>query len=76
MTLIVIATAAAVATFLIGVGFLLSGPFMLAQWGLQSPAESLIMSRRIGAVYLGLSLMLWLGRSAPRRSFVPRSGWA
>lgn len=65
MTFTVVATAAAVASLVLGVGFLLSGPFMLRQWGMRSPAESLVMSRRIGAVYLGLSLMLWLGRSAP-----------
>lgn len=65
MTFTVVATVAALASLMLGVGFLVAGPFMLKQWGMHSPAESLIMSRRIGAVYLGLSLMLWLGRSAP-----------
>ena len=65
MTFTIVATSAAVASLLLGAGFLFAGTFMLKQWGVNGTVEGLLMSRRIGAVYLGLSLMLWLGRSAP-----------
>lgn len=58
-----IALIAAIATLGLGIGFLFSSTFMLAQWGMKSPDEAKVMSRRIGAVYLGLSTMLFLART-------------
>lgn len=37
---------------------------MLKQWGLIAIDSSLVMSRRIGAVYLGLALLFFFGRFA------------
>jgi hypothetical protein len=64
MTFLTIALIAAIATFGLGIGFLFSSSFMLAQWGMKSPDEAKVMSRRNGAIYLGLSAMLFLGRTS------------
>lgn len=49
----------------LGLGFLFSPPGMLRPWGLSAAPASSLLSRRIGAVYLGLALLLVLGRGAP-----------
>lgn len=38
---------------------------VLREWGLEETVASKVVSRRIGAVYLGLALMYFLGRAAP-----------
>lgn len=48
----------------LGLGFLFAGRFMLEQWGVAATDGSLLMGRRIGAVYLGLALVFYLGRLA------------
>lgn len=65
MSFIVVATAAAVASSILGLGFLFAGPFMLKQWELDPSPTGLILARRIGAIYLGLAVMMIGGRSAP-----------
>jgi len=65
MTFATVATAAACAALLLSVGFLFASRFMLAQWGLDATTAGLVLGRRIGAIYLGMSLLLFLGRSAP-----------
>ena len=37
---------------------------MLKEWGVEVTAGSLILFRRIGAIYLGLALMFFIGRTA------------
>lgn len=60
-TLALITTAAGA---LLGLGFLFAGRFMLKQWGIDATDASLVMCRRIGAVYLGIALLFFQGRSA------------
>lgn len=48
---------------LLGLGFLFAGRPMLKQWGMDATDAALVMSRRIGAVYLGIALLFFLGRS-------------
>lgn len=64
MTFEVLSLITAGAGALLGCGFLLSGRFMLKQWGLDATAAALVMGRRIGVVYLGFALLFFLGRSA------------
>lgn len=64
MAFTTIALIAAIATLGLGIGFLFAGSAMLKQWGMQAPDEARVMSRRIGAVYLGLSTMLFLARTS------------
>jgi hypothetical protein len=49
---------------ILGLRFIFAGASILKQWGLDPSDGSLIMSRRLGALYLGLALMFFLGREA------------
>lgn len=64
MTFATIALIAAIATLGLGLGFLFSSTFMLKQWGMLAPDEAKVMSRRNGAIYLGLSTILFLARTS------------
>jgi hypothetical protein len=64
MTFEILALIATGAGTVLGVGFMFAGRFMLKQWGLDATDASLVMCRRIGAVYLGIALLFFLGRSA------------
>lgn len=64
MAFTTIALIVAIATLGLGLGFLFASTTMLAQWGMQSPDAAKVMSRRIGAVYWGLSTMLFLARTS------------
>ena len=70
MSFSLIALIAAVATLGLGAGFLFAGNFMLKQWGLDCPPAADVLSRRIGAVYLGLSLLLFLIHADPAATAV------
>ncbi|MFN0252867.1 MAG: hypothetical protein ACKV2T_38690 [Kofleriaceae bacterium] len=64
MTFEILALITTGAATLLGLGFLFAGRFMLEQWGMDATDASLVMCRRYGAVYLGLALLFFLGRSA------------
>ena len=49
---------------ILGLRFIFAGASILEQWGIEASAGSLVMSRRLGALYLGLALMFFLGRTA------------
>lgn len=51
------------ATLGLGLGFLFAPAAMLKPWGLESPTAAAVLSRRIGAVYLGLAVMMALART-------------
>lgn len=70
MTFSLVALITALATLGLGLGFLFASPFMLKQWGLDHPPAAGLVSRRIGAVYLGISVLLFLVRSDPAASAV------
>ncbi len=64
MTFEILALITTGAGTLLGLGFMFAGRFMLKQWGLDASDASFVMCRRIGAVYLGIALLFFLGRSA------------
>lgn len=49
---------------LLGLRFIFAGGSVLKEWGIEATAGALILFRRIGAIYLGLALMFFLGRAA------------
>ena len=49
---------------LLGLRFIFAGGSVLQEWGIDATAGSLVVSRRIGALYLGLALMFFLGQAA------------
>jgi hypothetical protein len=54
-----------IVTLVLGVGYLFAGALVLGRWQLEPTDSVLLVARRIGGVYLGLSLMYFLARSAP-----------
>ena len=54
----------AIAGSILGLRFIFAGASVLKQWGIEPTDGSLVVCRRIGALYLGLSLMFFLGRTA------------
>lgn len=62
MTFSMMTLIAAVATLGLGLRLVFASTAMLALFGLDDPTSARVMCRRIGAVYLGLALMLFLLR--------------
>jgi len=54
---------------LLGLRFIFAGRSIFKEWGVEATAGSLVVSRRIGAIYLGLALMFFLGRAAAPSEF-------
>ena len=65
MRFAVVAMATSVAGLVLGIGWALGGTLLLRRWGMEAHADGLLAGRRLGAAYLGIALMLFLGRSAP-----------
>src|ERR1700712_1343369 len=61
----IVAIATSIASLLLGIGWLFAGKLVLKRWRIESNDIGLLVGRRLGAVYLGTSLMLFLARSAP-----------
>lgn len=60
-----IAIITAIIALLLGVGYLFFGSLVIGRWQLQPTESVLLLGRRLGAFYLGLSVILFLARSAP-----------
>lgn len=65
MNFTVTAVATSIAGLVLGLGWLFAGSLVLKRWGLDANPLGLLVGRRLGAVYLGIAVMLFLGRSAP-----------
>jgi hypothetical protein len=66
-----VAVLTAIVTFVLGAGYLLAGNLLLARWGIEATESLLLLARRLGAAYLGLSAIFLLARSlapSPARS--------
>lgn len=48
----------------LGLRYILAGTSILREWGIEATDGPLVLCRRIGALYLGLALMFFLGRTA------------
>ena len=64
MTFQVMALIVTCAGCLLGFRFIFAGASVLKEWGIEVTAGSVALFRRIGALYLGLALMFFLGRAA------------
>jgi hypothetical protein len=64
MTFRIMALIMTCAGCLLGFRFIFAAGAVLKEWGIEATAGSLVVSRRLGAIYLGLALMFFLGRSA------------
>jgi hypothetical protein len=64
LTFEIMALVMTVACCVLGARFIFAGRSVLNEWGLEASLGALILFRRIGAMYLGLALMFFLGRTA------------
>lgn len=64
MTFRATATLAAILTLVLGVGYLFAGHLVVGRWQVEPTQGVLLMGRRMGALYLGLSAMFCVARSA------------
>ena len=55
----------AIVTLLLGAGYLFAGALVIGRWQIEPSDGVLLLGRRMGALYLGLSVMFFLARSAP-----------
>lgn len=68
MTFRTIAIITAIVTLLLGVGYLFFGGTVVGRWQVEPTENILLLGRRMGALYLGLSVIFFLARSAPPSS--------
>jgi hypothetical protein len=54
-----------IVTLMLGAGYLFAGTFLVGRWQIEPTDSVLLFGRRIGALYLGLSVMFFLAGSAP-----------
>lgn len=65
MSFSIVAIAASILMLLLAIGWLFAGGLVLKRWGIEANTLGLLVGRRLGAAYLGISLLMFLGRSAP-----------
>ncbi len=49
----------------LGLRFIFAGASVLRDWSIEVAEGPVVMGRRLGAIYLGIALMFFLGRNAP-----------
>lgn len=60
-----VVTVTAIAAFILGIGWLFFGSVLIRRWGMEVQSETVVVGRRLGTVYLGMAIILWLSRQAP-----------
>jgi len=65
MSFKITATVAAVLTLCLALGYLFAGDFMTLRWQIEPTESVLLYGRRIGATFLGLSVIFFMARSIP-----------
>jgi len=63
MTFKTVAVVTAAVTLVLGAGYLLAGSLLIGRWQIEPTETVLLMGRRMGALYLGLSVIFFLARS-------------
>ena len=58
-------TVTSIAGLILGVGWMFAGSSLFQRWGINAHVDGLLVGRRLGAVYLGVSVILFMGRTAP-----------
>jgi ABC-type dipeptide/oligopeptide/nickel transport system permease component len=60
-----IAIVTAIITFVLGIGYLIFGSVIIGRWQIEPTENVLLLGRRMGSFYLGLSVIFFLSRSIP-----------
>jgi hypothetical protein len=61
-----VAIVSSVVALVLGLGYLFAGTLVVGRWRIEPTESVLLLGRRMGALYLGLSIIFFLARSAPR----------
>ena len=64
MNFTIVATTAAIASLILSIGWFFAANSLHKRWRIKPSTPSLLIGRRLGASYAGISIMLLLGRSA------------
>ena len=65
MTFRAVATITSVLLFILGAGYLFAGGTVVGRWDLPATDGVLLVARRIGAIYLGLSVLFFMAKNVP-----------
>ena len=65
MTFRTVATITSVLLLLLGAGYLFAGGTVVGRWDLQATDGVLLVARRIGAIYTGLSVLFFMAKNVP-----------
>jgi hypothetical protein len=65
MTFRTVATITSILLFILGAGYLFAGGIVVGRWNIQATGDVLVIARRIGAIYLGLSVLFYMARTVP-----------
>jgi hypothetical protein len=60
-----VVTVTSLAGLLLGIGWMFAGTKLFKRWGIDAHVDGVLVGRRLGAVYLGVSIFLFMGRTAP-----------
>ena len=58
-----IAFVTAIIAFVLGIGYLFFGSFVIGRWQIEPTNSVLLLGRRMGILYLGLSVIFFLSKS-------------
>jgi len=58
-----IALVTAIIAFVLGIGYLFFGSLVIGRWQIEPTNSILLLGRRMGGLYLGLSIIFFLSRS-------------
>ena len=65
MSFRILAVTTSLVGFVLAIGYLFAGAIVVGRWQLEPTEAVLLLGRRMAALYLGLSVILFLARSAP-----------
>ncbi|WP_394173404.1 hypothetical protein [Thalassotalea litorea] len=65
MSFSLVVSITAIAAFLLGIGWLFFSPLLMRRWGMTVHEEAIVVGRRLGTVYLGMAIILFLAREVP-----------
>ena len=65
MTFKTVAAIMSVLLFLLGVGYLFAGGTVVGRWDLPATDGVMLVARRIGAIYIGLSVLFFMAKGVP-----------
>lgn len=60
-----ITTATAIIAFVLGIGYLFFGSLVVSRWQIEPTESVLLLGRRMGSLYFGISIIFFMSRDLP-----------